>query len=370
VEGIEQDDRGITLHGPGTLAARYVVACDGGHSSLRKLLGLAFPGVEAKEYFTMADIRLSAGEKELPEIGERWDATTMRRLRRTDPDGSTANLIPFGQLGNYRLLYNDGRTARDEVTSEQLADAIQRFWGDDYVLRDVMYAGRFGDGSRQLENYRAGRVFFAGDAAHIHLPAGGQGLNLGVQDAFNLGWELAVVVNGTMPDALLDSYNAERHPVGARVLDNTRAQNALRNPDLEHQALLKIVAGLLAVPEANKATAAMISGLDIDYGGQGHVGTHLPDFQIGTAWASELFHGGTGVLLTTRLADVAQAEPWADRVRSSLVNDLPWAGVEALLIRPDGYVCWTAPGAPVETALKAWFGSSEATPVATTKAHP
>jgi hypothetical protein len=317
----------------------------------------------------MADIRLSAAKKELPEIGDSWDATTMRRLRRTDADGSTANLIPFGELGNYRLLYNDGRTTRDDVTSGQLADAIRRFWGDDYALDEVMYAGRFGDGSRQLEKYHAGRVFFAGDAAHIHLPAGGQGLNLGVQDAFNLGWKLASVVSGTMPATLLDSYNTERHPVGARVLDNTRAQNALRNPNVEHQALLKIVAGLLAVPEANKATAAMISGLDIDYGGAGHVGMRLPDFRIATGWASELFHAGTGVLFTTRTTHIEQAEAWVDRVRPSLVDALPWDGIEALLVRPDGYVCWVAPGEPVETALRAWFGNPDTTVRATSKEH-
>lgn len=229
LEDLQQHEDSVTLHGPETLTARYVVGCDGGRSSVRKLTGLAFPGVESTEYFTMADIRLGPGTKQLPELTEQQgERRSMRRLRRTEPDGSTANLIPYRQSGLYRILYSDQRMTRDDVTREQLADALHRFYGDDYELREVLYAGRFGDASRQIENYRTERVFLAGDAAHIHFPAGGQGLNLSVQDAFNLGWKLAAVIAGTMPDTLLDSYNAERHPVGARVLEHTRAQNVLR----------------------------------------------------------------------------------------------------------------------------------------------
>jgi 2-polyprenyl-6-methoxyphenol hydroxylase-like FAD-dependent oxidoreductase len=194
-----------------------VVACDGGRSSVRKLIGLAFPGTESTEFFTTADIRLGPGTKELPELTEQQrEWRSMRRLRRNEPDGSTANLLPYRESGLYRVLYSDHRMTRVNVTREQLDDALHRFYGDAYELREVLYAGRFGDASRQIENYRAGRVFLAGDAAHIHFPAGGQGLNLGVQDAFNLGWKLAAVIAGTMPETLLDSYNAERHPESAR----------------------------------------------------------------------------------------------------------------------------------------------------------
>jgi hypothetical protein len=201
-------------------------------------------------------------------------------------------------------------------------------------------------------------VFLAGDAAHIHLPAGGQGLNLGVQDAFNLGWKLAAVVAGTMPDTLLDSYNAERHPVGERVLENTRAQNALRIQDPDHQALGKVIAWILQVPEVNRAMAAMIAGLDIHYGSDGVVGTRLRDFKIGSAWASTVFHDGRGVLFSRDERYLAEARPWSSRVVGKLVDDLPVVGCEALLVRPDGYICGTAPGADLSASLSTWFGTA------------
>lgn len=281
----------------------------------------------------------------------------MRQLRRVAPDGSTANLIPGGESGLFRMLYNDHRMTRDDVTREQLVEALHRFYGDDYELQDVCYAGRFGDASRQVEDYRAGRVFLAGDAAHIHLPAGGQGLNLGVQDAFNLGWKLAAVIAGTMPEALLDTYHAERHPVGARVLDNTRAQNALRRQDPDSQALGKILGWLLDIPEANRAMAEMISGLDIDYGGEGPIGTRLRDFKIGSFWVSTAFQTGHGVLLARREKHLAAARPWSSRVVGLLVEDLPFPDCEAVLVRPDGYLCATDAGEALLASLTKWFGT-------------
>jgi 2-polyprenyl-6-methoxyphenol hydroxylase-like FAD-dependent oxidoreductase len=359
LNGIEQHENTITVHGPETLRARYLVACDGGHSSVRKLLGLAFPGTESTEYFTMADIRLGPGTKQLPQISEEpREARSMRRMRRTDPDGSSANLLPYREVGLFRMLYNDQRTKRDDVTSEQLVDALHRFYGDDYQLREVLYAGRFGDASRQVENYRVGRVFLAGDSAHIHLPAGGQGLNLGVQDAFNLGWKLAAVVAGTMPETLLDTYNAERHPVGARVLENTRAQNALRKSDLDHQALGNVIARMLKIPEANRAMAEMISGLDIDYGGTGLVGSRLPDFKVGSSWVSTTFETGYGVLLSREQKYLEEARQWSSRVIGLLVEDLPFPGYEAILVRPDGYICGTVPGTELSASVLEWFADS------------
>lgn len=358
LEGLQQYEDVVTLEGPETLTARYAVACDGGRSSVRKLLGLAFPGTESIEYFTMADIRLGPGTQELPELTEQQrESRSMRRLRRTEPDGSTANLLPYRESGLYRMLYSDHRMTRDEVTKEQIVDALHRFYGDDYQLRDVLYAGRFGDASRQIENYRTDRVFLAGDAAHIHFPAGGQGLNLGLQDAFNLGWKLAAVIAGTMPETLLDSYHDERHPVGARVLESTRAQNVLRKTDLDHQALAGILGWILKIPEANRAMAEMMSGLDINYGGDGMVGTRFRDFEVGSSWASAAFHTGHGVLLARDEKYLVEAQPWSSRVVGLLVDDMPFPDCQAILVRPDGYVCGTFPGADLTVSLSTWFGT-------------
>jgi 2-polyprenyl-6-methoxyphenol hydroxylase-like FAD-dependent oxidoreductase len=351
--GLEQDEHGVTVYGPETLRARYLVGCDGGRSTVRKLLGVEFPGVEATHYNTVADIVLGPGTADLPD-----GATRIGEARRRRPDGSFASVVPLDEPGLYRFVYADQRRERTEVTGEEIADTLRTFYGDEYELREIRYASRFGDATRQAEQYRTGRVFLAGDAAHIHPPIGGQGLNLGVQDAFNLGWKLAAVAAGRMPETLLDTYHAERHPVGATVLDNVRAQSALRTPGPGHRALREIVTGLLDLPEANRAIAAMITGLDIDYGGAGHTGTRLPDFRTGHRWASELFHSGTGALFTTDEKYLRPAEPWTDRVAAVRADRLPWPDVEAVLVRPDGYVCWTTGHEPMTTSLRAWFGDA------------
>jgi 2-polyprenyl-6-methoxyphenol hydroxylase-like FAD-dependent oxidoreductase len=349
--GLEQDAEGVTVRGPETLRARYLVGCDSGRSTVRKLLAVAFPGTSATQYTTIADIVLAAGTEEPPTT---W--TTMGDTRRQRPDGSFASIIPIGEPGLCRFVYFDGRHERTEATPAEVTTALRNFYGDEYVLLQFRHASRFSDASRQATRYRTGRAFLAGDAAHIHPPTGGQGLNLGVQDAFNLGWKLAAVLTGRMPETLLDTYHTERHPVGARVLDNTRAQGVLRTPDVEHKALHEILTGLLDIPQANRAVAAMITGIGIDYGGPGHAGTRLPDFRISTGWASELFHSGHGVLLAANEKHLAAAKPWADHVTATLVEELPWPDVEAALVRPDGYVCWTAPGETIKTPLRTWFG--------------
>lgn len=350
---LTQNDAGVNAHGPDTLTARYLVACDGGRSTVRKLLHVAFPGTEAKHFTTVADIVLLPGTSQPP---QGW--TTMGQTRRRGPNGTFASIVSIGQKGLYRFVYSDGRTDRSPVTTTEVADQLRAFYTDEYELQEVRHVSRFGDATRQADTYRIDRVFLAGDAAHIHPPIGGQGLNLGVQDAFNLGWKLAAVTSGRLPETLLDTYQTERHPVGAGVVDNTRAQKALFTPDVEHQALRKILTRLAETTQVNQALAALITGIGIDYGGPGPVGTRLPDIPIGHGWASELFHSGYGVLLTTDSRHLTQADPWADHVTTALVDELPWPNTDAVLVRPDGYICWTAPGDhPLTDALTTWFGA-------------
>ena len=279
--------------------------------------------------------------------------------RRVKPDGSFASVVSIGEEGLFRFVYFDGQTERTDVTNDEVTEAFRRFYGDEYDLLGIRFASRFSDATRQVEKYRHNRVFLAGDAAHIHPPAGGQGLNLGVQDAFNLGWKLAAVLRGAAPESLLDTYQTERHATGKSVLDNTLAQAALGGRDPQHLALRDTFAELLRIPEANRTLAGMISGLGIDYGGEGRDGTRLPDFDTGDGWASELFHAGKGVLVSTGRKHLDTAEPWADRIHRKKVTALPWPDTEAALVRPDGYICWTPSAHPLTTALTTWFGEQE-----------
>jgi hypothetical protein len=261
-----------------------------------------------------------------------------------------------------------------EPTLQDLRDALVAVYGTDFGLRRAIWISRFTDMARQAAAYRSGRVLLAGDAAHVHPPHGGQGLNVGVQDAVNLGWKLAQVVNATSPDSLLDTYHAERHPVGARVLHNTMAQVALSTPGDRHQALRETMTELLSMDEPRKSFAAMISGLDVHYDlGEGHplLGRRMPDLDLQTADGPTrvfaLLHDARPVLLDLGAAGGLDISPWADRVRSveaehDGVWQLPLLGEvtapAAVLIRPDGHVAWagglTDPELP--RALATWFG--------------
>jgi 2-polyprenyl-6-methoxyphenol hydroxylase-like FAD-dependent oxidoreductase len=356
VTGLDQDDASVTVHGAESLRSQYLVGADGGHSTVRSALGVGFPGTEPTQYATIADVVLSAGTLAPPTD---WGSMEAGGARKQRPDGSFASIVPIGEPGLYRFVYFDRRHDREEVTRNEVADVVASFYGNEYTLRDVRFASRFSDASRQVDQYRVGRAFLAGDAAHVHMPAAGQGLNLGIQDAFNLGWKLAAVVAGRMSPNFLDSYHSERHPVGAAVLLNTRAQNVLRAPDIEHRALRQIFEGLLSRSAVNDVIASMIAGFDIHYGGTGYVGKRLLDFQLTSGWASDLFHTGRGILMSTRAEFVGQAGQWADRVATAKVDDLPLPGVEAALVRPDGYICWTAPGNDLTSSLREWFGQPE-----------
>ncbi|MEV6669718.1 FAD-dependent monooxygenase [Streptomyces sp. NPDC051162] len=341
--GFTQDADGVTAtvagpRGTHTLRAAYLVGADGGRSQVRKRLGVGFPGRDGRLSMVVADVVL-ADDSALPTT---WRLPTFEH----GPDAEPF-LVPLGD-GVFRLLFGGpeqqglGRDA--PVTEDEVRAALRPVRGIRPELREVRWASRFTDASRQAERYVNGRVLLAGDAAHIHFPAGGQGLNLGVQDAFNLGWKLAAQVEGRASEGLLETYHSERHPVGAAVLRNTRAQGVLLIPDDDVLALRGIVSDVLATPDGNRRVAGMISGLDIRYempDAPAHplLGARLPDV--------ELPHG-RGLLLGG-----GTAGPWQDRVDTGGPK-----GREALLVRPDGHVCWAGPaeGDVPRAALTRWFG--------------
>jgi 2-polyprenyl-6-methoxyphenol hydroxylase-like FAD-dependent oxidoreductase len=348
VSGVEPDGDGVVVTADGPqVRARFLVACDGGHSTVRKLLGLPFPGRSGTHQAVLADIRLSAVSSLVPrQLGH------MSTLTR-HAGGYWAMLAPLG--GDlYRFTFgrtDQADTDRDTpVTSEEIAAALQAVYGHGTTLGAVDNSSRFSDATRQLEHYRAGRVLFAGDAAHIHPPLGGQGLNLGIQDAFNLGWKLAATVQGRAPSGLLDSYHAERHPAGAQVLHHTSAQRVLAdpNPSEDVAALRDIFTDLLRLPHTNRHLAGLTSGLSLSYELPGEhplTGQRMPDADLvteaGPTRLSTLFGSGHAVLLD--LAGTVPADlrlpPRVDLVRAACTDDL---GAAVLLIRPDGYVCWAA----------------------------
>ena len=361
VTGVAQDDTGVDVHVSGTVVrARYLVGCDGGRSVVRKAAGIEFVGHEASTSWMIAEIETD----EEPELGMRRDsAGRTHAIGRREP-GEPIRAV----------LTEPGVDHTGDPTIDDLRALLVDVYGTDYGLRRANWISRFTDMTRQAASYRAGRVLLAGDAAHVHPPQGGQGLNTGVQDAVNLGWKLAQVVNGTSPDALLDTYHAERHPVGARVLHNTSAQVALATPDDRHLALRETMAELLAMDEPRRRFAAMLSGLDIHYDlGDGHplLGRRMPDLDVHTADGPQrvftLLHGARPVLLDLGEPGVFDVSPWASRVRlvearHDGVWELPVLGrvpaPPGVLIRPDGHVAWagelTDPGLP--SALATWFG--------------
>ncbi|MFC4081832.1 FAD-dependent monooxygenase, partial [Amycolatopsis samaneae] len=314
---------------------------DGGRSRVRKELGVAFPGRDGRISLVVADVELADD----PALPTEW------RLPSYEPaENTTTFLTPLAD-NVFRFLFaseDQREPGRDlPITEDEILRALRQARGGGVRLVRVKHASRFTDASRQAERYRSGRVFLAGDAAHIHLPAGGQGLNLGVQDAVNLGWKLGAAVSGWAPDGLLDSYHSERHPVAARVLQNTRAQGVLTVPDPDVQALRAITAELAATPDGNRLLAGMISGLDIRYAmpdGPAHplLGARLPDVEL---------RSGRGLLLGGR-AGIAAG--WRGRV-----DHTPGDDAEVRLVRPDGYVCFAGDTDGLDAALTRWFGAPD-----------
>lgn len=367
VTGFSPDDAGVevALSDGTTMRAAYLVGCDGGRSLVRKVAGIDFPGVDASTSWMIAQVDLDE-----PEIGMRPEGGGIGPVNRDGTPG------PFGVVLKEPLDPNAG-----EPTLADLRQALTAAYGTDFGARDPRWVSRFTDQCRQAAEYRRGRVLLAGDAAHVHPPQGGQGLNTGVQDAVNLGWKLAQVVTGTSPESLLDTYHAERHPVGARVLHNTMAQVALSGADERHRALRDTMTELLAMDEPRRRMAAMLSGLDIRYdlgGDHPLVGRRMPDLDLHTAEGptrvAALLHEARPVLLNLGQPGGFDLAPWTARVRlvdATLARtddttdgawELPVIGAvpapTAVLIRPDGHVAWTGdrtdPALP--RALETWFG--------------
>ncbi|WHT22933.1 FAD-dependent monooxygenase [Crossiella sp. CA-258035] len=348
-----------------TLSADYVVACDGAHSTVRKLLGLPFPGQPATARSVVADVVLAA-HPDTVAVGRRHFSERIRAA-----NGYWTVLHPLGD-NVFRFIFGsvtDPNPPREQpVTEAEVRAALLAVYGPSAELTAIRAASRFSDASRQLESYRQGRVFFAGDAAHIHLPVGGQGVNLGIQDAMNLGWKLAAQLHGWAPADLLETYQSERHPVAAGVLANTQAQGVLLNPEggADVAELRALMARLLRLPEVNRHLSGMMSGLDIRYdlAGPEHplTGRRMPDLDLvttgGADRVSALTRAGRGLLLRFDDRTEVTAEGWTDRVEEVTAKTAEDPGAAAVLLRPDGHVCWAgADSAALTTALTRWFGA-------------
>jgi 2-polyprenyl-6-methoxyphenol hydroxylase-like FAD-dependent oxidoreductase len=358
VSGFAQGDDGVDveLSDGRALRAKFLVGCDGGRSRVRKAAGIEFAGWDPSVSSLIAEVDV----REEPEWGIRHDEHGTQAIGRLDD-------------GRARLVVTEPFAGQAEPTIADVRAALVSVWGTDFGAHSPTWISRFTDTTRQAASYRAGRVLLAGDAAHVHYPIGGQGLNVGVQDAVNLGWKLAQVVHGTSAPGLLDTYQAERHPVAARVLQTTLAQTALARSDPRIDAVRDELAELLSLEEPRKRVAGMISGLDVRYDlGEGHplLGRRMPDLDLSTPGGPRrvfsLLHdarpalidfGALGSDLRVDGADLVTAEP-VETWELPVVGVVPAPG--AVLIRPDGHVAWLGEHTPagLSDALATWFGGS------------
>jgi 2-polyprenyl-6-methoxyphenol hydroxylase-like FAD-dependent oxidoreductase len=350
--GLSQDDHGVSAElADGTqLRSRFLVGCDGGRSTVRKLLGVGFPGEPARREWLSGEVELTAPPEEL--------AAVVTEVRKTQKGFGVG---PSGE-GLYRVVVPaEGVTEDRSVlpTLEEIRQRLRMFAGTDFGVHSPRWLSRFGDATRLAERYRTGRVLLAGDAAHVHPPTGGQGLNLGLQDAFNLGWKLAAEVNGWAPEGLLDSYHTERHPVAADVLNTARAQAELLSTEPGPKAVHRLISDLMDFDEVNRYLIEKITAIGVRYDfGEGHrlLGRRLSDVGLKRSRLYALMHGGRGLLLdqTGRLSVAG----WADRV-DHVIDVSEELDVPAALLRPDGHVAWVGDDQQdLLSNLPTWFGAA------------
>jgi len=378
VTGFAQDDTGVDvqLSDGESLRAEYLVGCDGGRSLVRKAAGIEFPGWDPTTSALLAEVEMT----EEPETGIRRTPSGTHAIGKVEYEIKGSEVI-YKKGGTVGVMLTEPHVGTREPTLRDLSEGLIAVYGTDYGIHSPTWISRFTDMTRQAAAYRDRRILLAGDAAHVHSPVSGQGLNTGVQDAVNLGWKLAQVIKRTSPESLLDSYHAERHPVAARVLLNTMAQVALMRVDDRIEALRETVSELLSMDEPRKRFAAMMSGLGIHYDlGEGHplLGRRMPDLDLvttnGPLRIFTLLNHARPVLLNLGEPGGFDITPWADRVQLIEAEyDGPWelpaigtvTAPTAVLIRPDGYVAWVGDVTQVglADALTTWFGSPAATTV-------
>jgi 2-polyprenyl-6-methoxyphenol hydroxylase-like FAD-dependent oxidoreductase len=372
VTGLVQDDTGVDveLSDGSSLRAEYLVGCDGGRSVVRRAAAIDFPGWDATTSNLIAEVEVA----EEPELGTRRDALGVHAIGRVEYEIRDGEVV-YADRGPVGVMVTEQKVGRtSEPTLRDLSEALVGVYETDFGIHSPTWISRFTDAARQAASYRQGRVLLAGDAAHVHYPVGGQGLNVGVQDAVNLGWKLARVIGKTAPDSLLDTYHAERHPVAARVLRSTMAQVALLRTDDRTDALREYVSELLGMDEPRRRLAAELSGLGIRYDlGEGHplLGRRMPDLVLVTANGPlrlfTLLHDARPLLLDLDGPGGFDITPWTNRVRLVKAGyagtwELPALGAvsapTAVLIRPDGYVAWVGDRtqAGLVDALTTWFG--------------
>jgi 2-polyprenyl-6-methoxyphenol hydroxylase-like FAD-dependent oxidoreductase len=351
--GLSQDDHGVTAElADGTrVRSRYLVGCDGGRSTVRKLLGVGFPGEPTRVETLLGEVEVGVPAETV--------AAVVAEIRTTN---TWFGVGPVGRDGLYRFVVTAAGVTEDRSvppTLEEVRQRLRAVAGTDFGVHSPRWLSRFGDATRLAERYRTGRVLLAGDAAHVHPPVGGQGLNLGVQDAFNLGWKLAAEVAGWAPEGLLDSYHAERHPVAADVLDDTRAQVELMSLDPGARAVRRLLSELMDFEDVHRHLVEKVTAIGIRYDfGEGHelLGRRLRDVGLARGRLYGLMHGGRGLLLdqTGRLSVAG----WADRV-DHVVDVSEELDVPAVLLRPDGHVAWVGEDQrDLLDRLPRWFGAA------------
>lgn len=355
VVGVSQDDDGVSveLADGAELRSRYLVGCDGGRSTVRKVLGIGFPGEPPQNEWLTGELRVTTPLDEL--------TATVAEIRKTNLWFGVGP-VPGGNGELFRVVVPAADVAEDRTvapTMDELKQQLNVYAGTDFGVHSPKWLTRFGDATRLAEHYRVGRVFLVGDAAHVHPPLGGQGLNLGLQDAFNLGWKLAAAVAGWAPEGLLDSYHVERHPVAADVLENTRAQTVLMGLDANSRAVRRLVAKLMDFEDVHTFLINMITGLGIRYDfGEGSdlLGRAMRDLALKQGHLYQWMHTGRGLLLdqTGKLS----VQGWADRV-DHVVDVSEDLAAPAVLLRPDGYVAWVGDDQEdLDRHLPTWFGTA------------